>query len=136
MAPVASLEAGNALVIAILIGAFLVLTVLPVTVSFLKGRPWLGALGLVIAMPFAWWGTIRPARPDSWWAKHRYSPEQIAASEALYAPAPTPAPADPAAPAGWYPDPWEDAQRRYWDGAQWTSQVEATHPPPDETPPG
>jgi hypothetical protein len=26
--------------------------------------------------------------------------------------------------AGWYPDPWGQAARRWWDGQQWTSNVE------------
>lgn len=31
----------------------------------------------------------------------------------------------PSAPvaAGWYPDPWNAAPQRYWDGAQWTGHV-------------
>lgn len=28
-----------------------------------------------------------------------------------------------ASPAGWHPDPWGVAQRRYWDGTSWTSHV-------------
>ena len=28
--------------------------------------------------------------------------------------------------AGWYPDPWGQAARRWWDGQQWTSHVEGT----------
>jgi hypothetical protein len=32
-----------------------------------------------------------------------------------------------AAAPGWYDDPWKVAERRYWDGVQWTGQV---HPPP------
>lgn len=27
-----------------------------------------------------------------------------------------------AAPAGWYPDPEVDHQRRYWDGQRWTER--------------
>ncbi len=47
---------------------------------------------------------------------------------------PRPQPADPAEPdgppggrPGWYPDPYDDRQRRRWDGERWTSHVE---PPP------
>jgi hypothetical protein len=46
-------------------------------------------------------------------------------------------------PAGWYADPWGQAPRRYWDGAQWTEHTDApaaapvaTAPPaPGPTPP-
>ncbi|MDQ6797059.1 MAG: DUF4328 domain-containing protein [Actinomycetota bacterium] len=27
------------------------------------------------------------------------------------------------APAGWYPDPWQPSQRRWWDGTAWTGYV-------------
>ena len=27
------------------------------------------------------------------------------------------------APAGWYPDPHDPSQRRYWDGASWTDRL-------------
>lgn len=33
------------------------------------------------------------------------------------------------APAGWYPDPENPAQQRYWDGAGWSPKVEPTSPP-------
>lgn len=26
----------------------------------------------------------------------------------------------PVKPAGWFPDPWDSAQQRYWDGSAWT----------------
>ena len=35
-------------------------------------------------------------------------------------------------PADWYPDPLQVAQRRYWDGTQWTAQT--YNPIPDSTP--
>jgi hypothetical protein len=25
--------------------------------------------------------------------------------------------------AAWYPDPWQHAEHRYWDGATWTTHV-------------
>ena len=38
----------------------------------------------------------------------------------------TPAtPATPSIPAGWYPDPSNAAQQRWWDGTQWSEQVSA-----------
>ncbi len=42
-----------------------------------------------------------------------------------------PAPAaPPETPAGWYHDPWNMSQRRYWNGAAWTSDVVADRPAP------
>ncbi|MGA0980791.1 MAG: DUF2510 domain-containing protein, partial [Candidatus Nanopelagicales bacterium] len=32
---------------------------------------------------------------------------------------------NPPAPAGWYPDPQDPAQQRYWDGATWTATAPA-----------
>jgi hypothetical protein len=39
------------------------------------------------------------------------------------APAQTPAPAQAAAPLGWYDDPWRQARLRYWDGTAWTGHT-------------
>jgi membrane protease YdiL (CAAX protease family) len=33
-------------------------------------------------------------------------------------------------PAGWYPDPWDGASQRYWDGQTWTSGVAPLAPQP------
>ena len=42
-----------------------------VVITFVKGRLWLGVLGLVV--PFiAWWGALRLARADSPWARRWY----------------------------------------------------------------
>ncbi len=38
-------------------------------------------------------------------------------------------------PAGWYPDPSGGPQQRYWDGAQWTDQVQAHAAPAAPEPP-
>ncbi len=38
-----------------------------------------------------------------------------------------PTPTTPAIPAGWYPDPSNAAQQRWWDGTQWTEQVSAPY---------
>ena len=32
-------------------------------------------------------------------------------------------------PAGWYDDPKDEGQERYWDGAQWTHEVRKIYPP-------
>jgi hypothetical protein len=36
-------------------------------------------------------------------------------------------PTVPSTPAGWYPDPAGGAQRRWWDGAQWTDHLETPY---------
>ena len=36
-------------------------------------------------------------------------------------------PAVPPTPAGWYPDPAGGAQRRWWDGTQWTDHLETPY---------
>lgn len=38
-------------------------------------------------------------------------------------------------PAGWYPDPENPAQQRYWDGAAWTESVAPVAPPEPATQP-
>ncbi len=44
--------------------------------------------------------------------------------------------ADGGIPAGWYPDPDQPGQIRYWDGAVWTEHRQArTAPPPAPYPP-
>lgn len=40
------------------------------------------------------------------------------------------------APAGWYPDPENPAQQRYWDGATWTQNVAPLSPSDDASPHG
>jgi Protein of unknown function (DUF2510) len=44
---------------------------------------------------------------------------------------------DAHSPAGWYPDPWDEAFLRYWDGDRWTDHVSrpVTLPPPTGFPP-
>jgi hypothetical protein len=34
------------------------------------------------------------------------------------------APADSTPPAGWYPDPWGQSDRRYWSGTEWTDRID------------
>ena len=38
-------------------------------------------------------------------------------------PAPTEPAAAPAVDLGWYPDPWQQAAQRWWDGRVWTSHT-------------
>jgi Protein of unknown function (DUF2510) len=46
-------------------------------------------------------------------------------SAARSSPAPPPPPESLAAQPDWYPDPWEQARLRYWDGQQWTGHTSA-----------
>ena len=53
----------------------------------------------------------------------------------------TPVPPDPSSqpPAGWYPDPWTPARRRYWNGTSWTFDTNVAvpfdHPAPEDPTP-
>jgi hypothetical protein len=38
-------------------------------------------------------------------------------------------------PAGWYPNPWNDAEELYWSGAEWTGISRAAHRPQPAVPP-
>ncbi len=33
-------------------------------------------------------------------------------------------------PPGWHPDPWGQAEFRWWDGGRWTDQTQSSTPPP------
>ncbi|HRY08558.1 MAG: hypothetical protein H6526_08750 [Actinobacteria bacterium] len=50
---------------------FLVVWGIPITVTFLKGKLWFGALSIAV-IPVAWVACIRLARPGSPWAHFRY----------------------------------------------------------------
>ncbi|HEY0248476.1 MAG TPA: DUF2510 domain-containing protein [Gryllotalpicola sp.] len=39
-----------------------------------------------------------------------------------------------AAPPGWYPDPWQQAAQRFWDGTQWTHRIAGGGAPVDRPP--
>jgi hypothetical protein len=36
----------------------------------------------------------------------------------------TPSPTAATPPAGWYPDPWGQSDRRYWSGTEWTNHID------------
>lgn len=42
---------------------------------------------------------------------------------------PTEPPEPSTSPPGWYPDPWAQANQRYWDGTQWTGHITAPTSP-------
>lgn len=37
-------------------------------------------------------------------------------------------------PPGWYPDPWQPGQQRYWTGTEWSPHVQPAAPPPTGRP--
>jgi hypothetical protein len=72
-----------------------------------------------------------------------FPPQQpVVPAQGGYATAPGPAPVTaPVAlpPAGWYPDPYaqaEHGQLRYWDGAKWTENATPSGAPAEEAPGG
>ena len=50
------------------------LTFVPAVICLLKGKPVTAGLG-VVYIPFGLVGMARLAKPDSWWARRRYSPD-------------------------------------------------------------
>ena len=67
--------------VAVIIAQALVLSI----ISFLKGRIGLGALSVFV--PFlGLWGTCRLAKPDSPWARRRYSAEKLERARMRYPP--------------------------------------------------
>ena len=63
--------------------SFLVFWGLPVTVTFLKGKLWFGAMAIAF-IPVAWVASIRLARPGSPWAhfRYRHNPKKQARAQA------------------------------------------------------
>ena len=49
-----------------------VLVVVPAVITGMKGKPGMVLAGLVIMGVFLWVGSIRLAKPGSWWYEHRY----------------------------------------------------------------
>lgn len=66
------------------IGLWVVLIIGPVTVTAVKGQwPLLDAGFNTVG--FVWWiAAFRLARPESWWARHLYSPAKLARAKARY----------------------------------------------------
>jgi len=67
------------------VGLWLILIVVPGTITWLKGQHALFAAGLVVG-GLVWTITaMRLARPDSWWARTFYADEKLARTRARYA---------------------------------------------------
>jgi hypothetical protein len=75
-------------------------------------------------------GDARPGGPPSPEPQRSHEGERSPAAESapgpLDAPPPSPGSQVPNPPAGWYRDPFGEADERYWDGERWTA---GTNPP-------
>lgn len=71
-------DSGATDVLAALLGitAFAVLFVLPIVVTVLKGKFGMLALGVFIH-PIWWFGAIRLAKPNSYWARRFYDADKL-----------------------------------------------------------
>ncbi|HEX3241274.1 MAG TPA: hypothetical protein VHR18_14195 [Solirubrobacterales bacterium] len=78
------LAVSSGVAIAYFVGLWVVLIIGPATVTVLKGQWPLFDAGW-FTLGIAWWITgFRLARPESWWARHLYSPAKLARAEARY----------------------------------------------------
>jgi hypothetical protein len=69
-------------------------------------------------------GPIGPAEPQPGRTEHPLADNDQATQPRTTTP-----------PPGWFPDPWGQASSRWWDGRQWTSQVQAPPAPQRPAPP-
>ena len=72
---------GGAAAIVVVLVIVGVLVIWPVVVCFMKGKPGMAILGLLVFTPIAWIGALRLAKPTSSWAKKRYGPAQMEEAE-------------------------------------------------------
>ena len=56
----------------------------PSVIAILKGHLVWGIVGILLFAPIGWVGALMTAKPDSWWAKNRYSDEKRAEATAKY----------------------------------------------------
>jgi hypothetical protein len=57
-------------------GLVVALYVVPAVICGLKGKPWMLVLGLFFPA-LLWVGSLRLAKPDSWWARTEYDQDQM-----------------------------------------------------------
>jgi hypothetical protein len=66
------------------IGLWLVLIVVPATITALKGQWALFAAGW-LTLGMVWWiAALRLARPRSWWSRRFYGPDKLARARSRY----------------------------------------------------
>ena len=66
------------------VSAFLVLLVIPGTVTWLKGQRLVFFVGFLLAGIIWTVAAFRLARPDSWWARHFYQGDKLARATRRY----------------------------------------------------
>jgi hypothetical protein len=70
--------------VAYAVGLWLVLIVVPLTITALK-RQWLLFAAGWVTVGIVWWiASLRLARPESWWARHFYGPDKLARAQERY----------------------------------------------------
>jgi hypothetical protein len=79
-----------------------------------------GAIELQLLQVAGGWTEVRAESGWTGWVDSRSVEPIVAKGMASEA---EPAPAEPNAPADWYPDPSGEARLRYWDGSGWTEHV-------------
>ena len=66
------------------VGLWVVLIVMPATITALKGQWALFGAGW-FTLGLVWWiAALRLARPGSWWYRHLYDPDKLARSQSRY----------------------------------------------------
>lgn len=72
---------------------------------------------------------VTPGQPSAAGVAAQTPVSSTPSTQTVPAAAPVQAPEEPAAAqesghqAGWYPDPWQQASERYYDGKEWTAQT-------------
>jgi hypothetical protein len=80
----APLAVSTGVAIAYGVGLWLVLIVVPGTITALKGQ-WLLFIAGWFTLGLVWWiAALRLARPRSWWSRQFYGPDKVARAEARY----------------------------------------------------
>lgn len=67
-------------VVTVIVVAVVLVYVVPLAITGLKGKQGMAAAGLFFH-PIWWVGAIRLAKPDSYWARRFYSPEKLARAQ-------------------------------------------------------
>jgi len=80
----APLAVSTGIQIAYVVVLVVVLFIGPVVVAEMKGHSFLVGFGW-FTLGVTWWiGALMLARPESWWARHRYGQRKMARAEARY----------------------------------------------------